>query len=167
MIPLTIGILAVIANIIIQTGSVILAVIYLLNSVSSGRVGEGYFKDSIILVSIMLILFFGHTLQIALWAELFVLSGEFSSFYNAFYHSIVNFSSLGYGDIVMSQKWRLLGSLEAVSGILMFGVSTAVFYAIIRRILRIRISEMLDSEVSEIDDMKKAEKLKEFFSDKY
>jgi len=75
---------------------------------------------------------------------------------------MVNFSSLGYGDIVMSPRWRLLGSIEAVTGILMFGVSTATFYTIIRRIFRKRIADMMEAEGG---DKKKSENLKKFFSD--
>ena len=88
----------------------------------------------------MLILFFGHLLQVGLWAALFARLGQFESYANAFYHSMVNFSSLGYGDIVMSEKWRLLGAMEATGGILMFGISTgvglAVFSTLIRRLAR-------------------------------
>ena len=48
----------------------------------------------------------------------------------AFYHSAVNFASLGYGDIVMSEKWRLLGALEASNGVLMFGLSAGTLLAV-------------------------------------
>jgi hypothetical protein len=51
----------------------------------------------------------------------------------------VNFTSLGYGDVVMSERWRLLGALEAGSGILMFGVSTASFFAVIMRLSERRL----------------------------
>ena len=45
--------------------------------------------------------------------------GEFDQAYDAIYHSAVNFTSLGYGDIVMSRERKLLGPLEAVNGVLM------------------------------------------------
>jgi len=74
---------------------------------------------------VMLILIIGNLGQIAIWAFVFVLLGEFQEFSAAFYHSAVNFASLGYGDIVMSEKHKLLGPLEAINGVLMIGVSTA------------------------------------------
>ena len=49
---------------------------------------------------------------IAVWGALFVSCGEFVDFPTAFYHSTVNFATLGYGDIIMSPRWRLLGALE-------------------------------------------------------
>ena len=72
--------------------------------------------------------------QFAVWAFLFLSLGEFSDFASAFYHSVVNFTSLGYGDIVMSEKWRLLGPLEAANGILMFGLTTSAFLTLMIRL---------------------------------
>ena len=68
------------------------------------------------------------------WASLFLYLGEFSNFDSAFYHSVVDFTSLGYGDIVMSEEWRLLGGLEAANGILMFGLTTSTFMTVMIRL---------------------------------
>jgi len=67
--------------------------------------------------------------QIAVWAMVFMLLNEFGRFSEAVYHSAVNFATLGYGDIVMSERNRLLGPLEAINGALMVGVSTAALLA--------------------------------------
>ena len=74
---------------------------------------------------VMFLLLIGNLGQIAAWALLFQLLGEFQDFNTAFYHSTVNFGSLGYGDIVMSEEHRLLGAIEAINGVLMIGISTA------------------------------------------
>jgi hypothetical protein len=66
---------------------------------------------------------------VAIWALLFQIVGEFGHFDVAFYHSAVNFSTLGYGDIVMSDQHKLLGPLQAINGVLMIGVSTAALMA--------------------------------------
>jgi hypothetical protein len=92
--------------------------------------------SAFLLSTILLIIVSGNLFQIALWAELFVMLGEFESYARAFYHSAVNFSTLGYGDFVMSNEYKLLGALEAVNGILMFGLSTGFIYAIIHAILK-------------------------------
>jgi hypothetical protein len=73
----------------------------------------------------MMLLTAGNLAQIAVWALLFRLLGEFEQYGEAFYHSAVNFATLGYGDIVMSARHRLLGPLEAVNGALMIGATTA------------------------------------------
>ena len=61
--------------------------------------------------------------------------GEFSDFATAFYHSMVNFASLGYGDIVMSERWRLLGAIEACNGVLMFGLSAGTMLSVMTFLL--------------------------------
>ena len=89
-----------------------------------------------LLAAVMLIVTIGSLLQVAIWGGLFLLLGEFDQPEKALYYSAVNFSTLGYGDIVMSERWRLLGPLEAMNGILMFGVSTAVMTAAVNYVVR-------------------------------
>jgi len=86
-----------------------------------------------------LLLALAHLVDIALWALLYCLCGEFAEFEAAFYHSAVNFSSLGYGDIVMSARWRLLGPLEAMNGIVMFSLSTALMFTLLARLIQRRL----------------------------
>ncbi len=82
-----------------------------------------------IMQGVTMLLLVGNMGQIAVWAELFMLLGEFEDFETAFYHSAVNFATLGYGDHVMSAKHKLLGPLEAVNGGLMIGISAAALMA--------------------------------------
>src|SRR5688572_7939241 len=69
-----------------------------------------------VLNAVMTLLVVGNLLQLVIWAVMFRLLGEFDTLDVAVYHSAVNFASLGYGDIVMSERFRLLGPLEAVNG---------------------------------------------------
>ncbi|MFK7830764.1 MAG: ion channel [Congregibacter sp.] len=85
-----------------------------------------------ILNAVMFLLMFGNLGQVAIWACLFRFVGEFDSYRTAFYHSAVNFATLGYGDIVMSENYRLLGPIQAMNGVLMVGVSTAAFMTTLR-----------------------------------
>ncbi len=88
-----------------------------------------------ILVMLMLVMLAGNFVQIVLWAWLFMVRNEFIEFSAAFYHSVVNFSTLGYGDVVMSEKSRLLGAMEAANGVLMFGLTTGFLYTVLSGIL--------------------------------
>lgn len=76
-----------------------------------------------------------HLLEIALGAVLFMISGEFRESASLFDHSAVNYTSLGYHDVVMTPSWTLLGPPEAANGMLMFGVSTAMVLAVIQRLV--------------------------------
>ena len=84
----------------------------------------------------MLAMMSANLLQIALWGWLFVSLGEFEDLYAAIYHSAVNFTSLGYGDVVMNQKWKLLGPLEAANGVLMMAMTAATLTAILQNVIR-------------------------------
>lgn len=91
-----------------------------------GELDSPSFGESLAVVNvIMFLLVVGNLGQIALWALVFVWLDEFALFSDAYYHSAVNFATLGYGDVVMSEAHRLLGPLESLNGVLMIGVSTA------------------------------------------
>ncbi len=95
------------------------------------------FWPSCILISrIMIMLVISNIFQIIIWALLFDFLGEFNDLYTAAYHSATNFVTLGYGDIVMSEQHRMLGPLEALNGVLMIGVSTAVLMGIFQDIVK-------------------------------
>ncbi len=98
-----------------------------------------YGANFILLQLVAALLLLVHLVNIALWAVLFWLCGEFAGFEAAYYHSAVNYSSLGYGDIVMSARWRLLGPLETIDGIVMFGISTALIFALMMRLIEQRL----------------------------
>lgn len=91
--------------------------------------GGSLLAAMMVLVGVMALLLLGNLVQVAVWALLFYQLGEFATFADAYYHSAVNFATLGYGDIVMSESHRILGALEAITGILMVGISTAVLMA--------------------------------------
>ncbi len=132
--PLLIGGAMVVGNMAIQI-AVMMFVIRLLLYHLEARTIRGWAVQTRILGWVVLVLFLGHVLQFATWGILFMALGEFSDFATAFYHSGVNFTSLGYGDIVMSERWRLLGAFEAANGILMFGLSASAILSVMTRLL--------------------------------
>jgi hypothetical protein len=71
--------------------------------------------DVAIMMVVLLITLASILAQVAIWAVSLIACGEFGDFNTAFYHSGVNYSTLGYGDIVMSPTWRFLGPLEAIN----------------------------------------------------
>ena len=138
-------------TVFISMGIQVYVVVYMLRYVirimgREERKTDGFGFATYIISMVLLILFVGHLLQIAIWATLFIYLGEFSDFLTAFYHSTVNFASLGYGDIVMSEKWRLLGALEASNGVLMFGLSAGTMLSVMTNLF----SHHRESEIKEI-----------------
>lgn len=135
LVSLILGCATVFISMSIQVAVVVMMIRYLIRIMASKeRNTEGFRFESYVISTILLMLFAGHLFQIAIWAALFMFLGEFSDFLTAFYHSAVNFASLGYGDIVMSEKWRLLGALEASNGVLMFGLSAGTLLSVMTRL---------------------------------
>jgi len=81
---------------------------------------------------LMIVLMLGNIVQIAFWALLYHAYGELKDFETAMYFSGVTFTSLGYGDVVLSERIRLLASLQAANGMMMFGITTSVFFAAVQ-----------------------------------
>lgn len=106
--------------------------------------GNRLFTEIRPLLVVMIAMMIGNFVQIAIWGVLFILLGEFSVFYEAVYHSAVNFTTLGYGDVVMSARWKLLGPLEAANGILMFGITSAALVTILQNLIKEHDESKLD-----------------------
>lgn len=71
-----------------------------------------------------------HLLEISVWGLFYVWQDCLPDAESAMYFSGVTYTSVGYGDIVLPQRWRLLAPLEALTGMLMIGVSTGLFFAV-------------------------------------
>jgi Ion channel len=141
LLPLTVGVAATIATIFIHALALITIVHFVRHERRLGRAGVHFFKDVTIVASAVQVALAAHMIEIAAWALAFELCGEFRNFAAAFYSSAENYTTLGYGDVVMSARWRLLGPLEAADGMLMFGVTTAMIFAVIQRLLQTRLGD--------------------------
>jgi hypothetical protein len=78
-----------------------------------------------------------HLLQILSWAGLYALRGAMPDLTTAAYFSAVTYTTTGYGDLVLPEEWRLVGGVEALTGILMCGLSTGMFFAVFSKIFRL------------------------------
>ena len=74
-----------------------------------------------------------HILEITVWAGFYVWRGAMPNLQTALYFSAVTYTTTGYGDLLLPAEWRLVGSVEALTGILMCGWSTGFFFAIVSR----------------------------------
>ncbi|QND13494.1 hypothetical protein HB775_06100 [Rhizobium leguminosarum bv. trifolii] len=81
---------------------------------------------------LMIVLMLGNIFQVVFWALLYRALGAFEDFETAMYFSGVTFTSLGYGDVVLDGRIRLLGPLQAANGLMMFGITTALFFSAIQ-----------------------------------
>jgi hypothetical protein len=144
LIPLMVGAGVVLCTFFIHALAVSATVSFVRHEKKIGREGENSWTDFAIVLLAMAIVLVAHLIEIALWAVLFVICREFRDFGTAYYHSAVNYTTLGYGDLIMTPSWKLLGPLEAADGMLMFGVSTAIIFAIIQRLIQARFVDLRD-----------------------
>ena len=142
--PLAVGAIPVVCTIAIHTVTVIGTVNFFRLEKRRGHTGSSLWIDVAIVAPVILFAFMAHMVEIAIWAALFMICGEFRDFGTAYYHSAVNYTTLGYGDIIMSPAWRLLGPMEGADGALMFGVSTAMIFAVISRLIVTRYRDLGD-----------------------
>lgn len=144
LLPLAVSASAVVCTIFLHALTVSATVNFVRHERRRGRAGTSVWINVAIVALVVSFAFVAHLLEIAVWAVVFVLCGEFSEFGTAYYHSAVNYTTLGYGDVLMTPAWRLLGPLEAANGALMFGVSTAMIFAVIQRLLQDRFVDLRD-----------------------
>jgi hypothetical protein len=142
--PLAVAALAVLCTIVIHALPLSATIEFVRREKRRGRVGTNFWIDMGIVGRAILYALAAHLIEIALWAVLFIVCGEFRDFGTAYYHSAVNYTSLGYGDLIMTPSWRLLGPLETANGMLLFGVSTTMIFAVIQRLVQTRFVDLKD-----------------------
>lgn len=75
-----------------------------------------------------------HTIEVWAWAVLYVYLGEFTDVATALYFSVSTATTVGYGDIVLTPAWQVLGTFESMSGLILFGASTAFLFGLVRHL---------------------------------
>ena len=75
-----------------------------------------------------------HTVEIWSYAILYYGLGALPHFEEALYFSTTSFTTIGYGDVVLDRKWRLLSAIEGANGLILFGWSTAFLFSVTARI---------------------------------
>ncbi len=94
--------------------------------------GPGYAATLVVKSTLAIVILQG--LLILLWASFYRMRC-FPSWELAFYFSATSYSTVGYGDLILPSNWRLLGPLEAITGVLMCGISVSVLFALVTRLL--------------------------------
>ena len=153
LLPLGVAVMMTFSTVIIQALSLMPIIHFVRFELRLGRAGVHFWRDVGIITAATLVALAAHVLAIAMWGLVFSFLGEFSQLARAVYHSGMNYTTLGDSDKVMSPSWRLLAPLEAANGMLMFGVSTTMLFAIIQRLIQTRLS---DSSSDRIDEGRRA-----------
>jgi hypothetical protein len=90
-------------------------------------------KRLFLISEVVILMFLASVLEVLAWAITYLALNAIQGFEEAMYFSMVTFTTLGYGDVVLVEHWRLLSSFEAANGIIMFGWTTAIVIAVVQR----------------------------------
>lgn len=94
---------------------------------------ETWTRQGAAILAVVLGLMMIHTVEVWLYAGVYLAIGALGDLETAVYFSTTSFTTIGYGDIVLDRKWRLVGAIEGANGLLLFGWSTAFLFSIISR----------------------------------
>jgi hypothetical protein len=88
----------------------------------------------VLLLGASLGIFAIHTIEIWLYATMYLIVGASQDFEQALYFSTVTYATIGYGDLVLAKEWRILGAIEGTTGIVMLGWSTAFLVSLLAQL---------------------------------
>lgn len=118
----------------LQSAGMAMLISWARNSIERGIKTFGQWQSSVLMIRFTTAMIVLHFLEIVLWAG-FYRWKCLPTWESCFYFSATSYSTVGYGDVVLPQVWRLLGPVESVSGVLMSGISVSALFAILLRLL--------------------------------
>jgi hypothetical protein len=142
LLPLTVCLVTTLVTIVVHALALTSVITFVRRERRTGRAGVHFWSDVVIVGGVTVLATTAHLIEVTLWAVVLIFCGEFVRFGTAFYESAMNYTSLGYGDLVMSASWKLLGPLETADGLLMFGLSTGMIFAVVQRLVQSRYPDL-------------------------
>jgi voltage-gated potassium channel Kch len=133
LVQVLIGSALILVTTLIHAGGMSVALRWLTMTYAKRLHLASFWKRSLVVAALVLILFVATFLEASLWAATYVVLGAIPDFEEALYFSTVTYTTLGYGDIVLDDRWRLLSSVEAANGLIIFAWTTALVIVALRR----------------------------------
>ena len=104
-----------------------------------GTKDKSYRHPALFLIAVMIptvsVLMAAHVVEVIAWSLAYSIVDAAPADANLTYFAFVNYTTLGYGDILPVARWRMLGPITALNGVLLIGWSTAVIFEVLRRAL--------------------------------
>ncbi len=133
IVELAIGTATIITSMIVMIGFVLVALRLVRNAEDNyADHRPALWQFFLMLAVTVALVLMTNTLCVWLWAGLFRVLGVFPTLEEAVYFSMVSFTTVGYGDVVVDKGWRILSGFVAINGLLAFGIFTAVLIEVIR-----------------------------------
>jgi len=144
--PLALSALLVVATVVFQIGGLVV-LIWIMRLRSSRYGGLAYLMQQLGVILIVVLGLFGiHAAQIWLYAGVYVWLDEFATFEEALYFSTSSFTTVGYGEIYLESRWRILAAIQSANGFLLLGWSTVFLISVLSRLRSVEI-DWLESRI--------------------
>jgi hypothetical protein len=115
---------------------VMAAVLWVARLASERAMSRGSFQLVAIMTATVSVLMVAHIAEVAVWTFAYAIVGVAPPGTDLIYFAFVNYTTLGYGDVTPLRHWQLLGPMTAMNGVLLFGWSTAVIFAVLRAAMK-------------------------------
>jgi hypothetical protein len=112
---------------------VMTAVVWVAHTTRAKHTSRQSLRLIVVMVATVSVLMAAHVSEVIVWALAYALTDAAPAGANLVYFAFVNYTTLGYGDVTPVERWRLLGPMTAMNGVLLFGWSTAVIFEVLRR----------------------------------
>lgn len=133
---LLIGSLVIAISVVAHVGFIVTVIVVLRRKGESLASGRRLLKLMTTLVLTTLWLMAAHSISVWIWSVAFLSVGTFEALEPAVYFSLVAFTTLGFGDIILGEDWRILSGMAAANGLLLFGFSTAFLIDLFAKVLK-------------------------------
>ena len=129
-----IGIAATLVNIAVHA-AIMTAVSWTVHRTSVvTQAARAHLRLMLVMMATVSVLMLAHLIEIGIWGMVYTVIGVVPPEADAYYFAFVNYTTLGYGDVLPVAYWRVLGPMAAMNGILLFGWSSAVIYDVLRTV---------------------------------
>ena len=112
---------------------VMAAVIRVAHIADEGATSRQSLRLIVVMIATVSVLMAAHLAEVLVWSFAYTIVSVAPPGTDLIYFAFVNYTTLGYGDVTPLERWHLLGPMTAMNGVLLFGWSTAVIFAVLRR----------------------------------
>jgi hypothetical protein len=127
--------------VVIHTAGLVLLAEWLLEPGFPKTTQDSCSRDSTACVCVFAVIVFVHVAETLIWAIFYWFSGHFPTFETSWYFSFTSYTTIGFGDVVLPERWRILGGIEGLTGVLLCGISTAFMFVIVNALIDVRRRE--------------------------
>ena len=120
----------------ITVHALVMAAVVRVSHFTATHTTEPTLRLIVVMVAVVSVLMAAHVVEVIIWSLVYAIVGAASAGVDLLYFAFVNYTTLGYGDVIPVERWRLFGPVTAMNGVLLFGWSIAVIFQVLHRTMQ-------------------------------